>query len=111
MSQQQNVLLTQQEGRLTLALQAFRTGQFQSVRRAAAAFNVQHQRLADRLNGILSRHETPVNSLKLTLTEERVIVRHILDLDARGFAPRLSEVEDIADKILVDRDATRIGTK
>jgi len=57
MSQQQNRVLTQQEGRVTLALQAYRTGQFQSVRRAAAAFNVRHQRLADRINGIPFRHQ------------------------------------------------------
>jgi hypothetical protein len=32
-----------------------------------------------------------------------VIVKHILDLDARGFAPRLAAVKDMADSLLAER--------
>ena len=46
------------------------------------------------------RPETKANSLKLTELEEEVIIRNILDLDSRGFAPRLAGVEDIANYIL-----------
>ena len=49
MPQQQNAILTQQEGRLTLAVQAYRTGQFKSIRRAAAAYNVHHQQISQQL--------------------------------------------------------------
>jgi hypothetical protein len=38
-----------------------------------------------------------------------VIVRHILDLDLRGFAPTLGAVQDMADKLLTARDAGHIG--
>jgi len=36
----------------------------------------------------------------LTATEEQTIVQYILNLDSRGFAPRLCEVADMADKLL-----------
>jgi hypothetical protein len=70
------------------------------LRRAAAAFNVTHQRLSDRLHGISSRAQTQPNCQKLTATEEQTIIQYILDLDSRGFAPRLCEVADIANKLL-----------
>jgi hypothetical protein len=70
------------------------------LRRAAAAFNITHQRLSNRLHGISSRAQTQPNYQKLTATEAQTIIRYILDLDARGFAPRLCEVADIADKLL-----------
>jgi hypothetical protein len=38
-----------------------------------------------------------------------VIVRHILDLNARGFAPRLAAVKDIADSLLVERRCEPVG--
>jgi hypothetical protein len=44
-----------------------------------------------------------VNGYKLTLSEEHTIIQYILDLDTRGFALRLSEVADIADKLLTTR--------
>ena len=49
------------------------------------------------------------NGLKLTLTEEQTIVRYILDLDSRGFAPRLCEVADMADKMLGVRGGEPVG--
>jgi hypothetical protein len=109
MSQQRNAIAIQNEGRLELALQAYISGQFKRLRRAAAAFNVTHQRLSDRLHGITSRAQTRPNRHKLTATEEQTIVRYILDLDSRGFAPRLCEVADIADKLLAVRGGEPVG--
>jgi hypothetical protein len=109
MHQQRKDLLTQQEGKITLALQAYTLGQFKSVRRAAAAYGVPFQRLSDRLNNTTFRLQAPPNSQKLTATEEQTIVRYILDLDSRGFAPRLCEVSDIADKLLAVRGGTPVG--
>jgi hypothetical protein len=109
MSQQRDSLLHQQEGRIDLALQAFRSGQFETLRRAATAFNVKHQRLSDRLHGIHFRPHTRANGHKLTPSEEDTIVQYILDLDARGFAPRLCEVADMADKLLSTRGKEPVG--
>ena len=109
MHQQRTYDSFQQEGRIILALQAYRAGQFKRVRQAAAAYNVSHQRLSDRLNGSTFRRDTRPNCTKLTTTEEKTIVRYILDLDSRGFSPRLCEVADIADKLLAERGATLVG--
>ena len=46
---------------------------------------------------------------KLTTTKEQTIIRYILDLDSRGFAPRLCEVADIADKLLSIRGGELVG--
>ena len=111
MSQQHNSLLLEHEGRLQLALQALQAGQFRSQRAAARAFNVKHQNLSDRARGIPFILENPPNGRKLTLTEEQTLVRYILDLDSRGFAPRLCEVADMADKLLGIRGGEPVGKK
>jgi hypothetical protein len=41
--------------------------------------------------------------MKLLKTEEDVIIQHILNLNARGFLPRLAAVKDIADSLLAER--------
>jgi len=99
----------QQEGKIELALQAYKEGQFQSLRRAADAFNVCYRTLTRRYNGTLSRANIRPSNQKLTTTEEETIVRYILDLDSRGFAPRLCEVADMADKLLAIRGGKPVG--
>ena len=47
--------------------------------------------------------------MNLTKTEELVIVQHVLDLDLRGFAPRLATVRDMADSLLAARSASKVG--
>ena len=108
-STQRNATSIKQEGRIDFDLQAYTSGQFYSLRRAAAAFNVKHQRLSDRLHGIAYRPNTRPNSHKFTATEEQTIVQYILDLDSQGFAPRLCEVAGIADKLLGVRGGKPVG--
>jgi hypothetical protein len=103
MLSQNNSNLSYKEGRINLALQAYILGQFKSLRRAAAAFSVQHQRLSNRLNKIKPQAQVPPNCQKLSSAEKQTIVQYILNLDARGFALQLCEVADIADKILAVR--------
>ena len=109
MHPQNNANLSYEEDNIKYALQAYASRQFRTLRRAAAAFGVRHQRLSDRLNKITYRPQAPLNCRKLSSTEERTIVRHILDLDARGFAPQLCEVADMADKLLAVRGGTPVG--
>ena len=53
----------------------------------------------------LARRDCQPNSKKLTQLEEEVIVKYILDLDLRGFAPTYAAVRDMADKLLAARGA------
>lgn len=72
---------------MILTLEFYKHNQFRSIRLAAASFNVPHQRPADHVNKIAFRPETQPNYQRLTSTEEKTIVRHILDLYLRRFAP------------------------
>lgn len=47
--------------------------------------------------------------MKLLKTEEETIVQHVLDLDARGFPPRLAAVKDMADSLLAERHQDPVG--
>jgi len=109
MPQPPNALLLEHEGRLQLALQAYQSGQFRSHRAAAKAFNVKRRILDLRVRGGPFRANTTPNRLKLTRTEEQTIVQYILDLDSRGFPPRLCEVADMANKLLGVRGGEPVG--
>jgi hypothetical protein len=63
-------------------------------------FNVPPLTLTSRYNGITYRLEALNARRKLTATEEQIIIQYILNLNLRGFVPRLYEVADIADKLL-----------
>jgi hypothetical protein len=41
--------------------------------------------------------------------EELVIVQRILDLDSRGFSPRLVSVEDMANQLFAARNGSKVG--
>ncbi|RKK17113.1 hypothetical protein BFJ66_g18036, partial [Fusarium oxysporum f. sp. cepae] len=42
---------------------------------------------------------------------ESTIIQYVLDLDSRSFPPRLRDVEDMANKLLADRDAPPVGKR
>jgi hypothetical protein len=109
MSQQQQDNKALQEGRIELAIQAIKLRQFKSLQLAADTYNVPRLTLQRRYNGTLARTNCQPNCQKLTATEEQTIVRYILNLNLRGFAPRLCEVADIADKLLAERGEELVG--
>jgi hypothetical protein len=97
MTQPRNSLPTSKEARIQLALQAIKQDANLSERRAAGIYSVNRRTLANRRAGKQSRRDCAPNSANLSSTEEEVIVQHILDLDARGFLPRLAAVKYMAD--------------
>jgi hypothetical protein len=99
------------DAQLILAIQAMQNDLNLSARAAGKIYNVDHQKISRRKRGIKSRRDIPANSQKLTDLEESTIVQYILDLDAKGFPPRLSGVEDMANRLLTERDAGRVGTR
>jgi hypothetical protein len=60
--------------------------------------------------GRTPRSGTKANCHKLTELEEEVIIQKILDMDTRGFAPRLTSIEDIANYILESRGGDASGS-
>ena len=91
------------ESKIILAIEAIRTSKNLSRRKAAKIYGIPYTTLSDRMNGHLPLAERRPASLKLSKLEEEVIVRNILDIDSRGFAPRLAGVEDMANFILESR--------
>jgi hypothetical protein len=109
MSPPNNAHFAYHEGAVELALQVFQSGQFRSQKAAANAFNIRPRTLNRRVHGITARRDCIPNSRKLTATEEQTIMQYILELDSRGFAPRLCEVADMADKLPGVRGGEPVG--
>jgi hypothetical protein len=109
MSPPNDDLSAQLEARINLAMQAIDSGRFRSARGAAAAYSVSKDTLSRRAEGIPSRRDCIPKSKKLTEVEESVLVQHILELDSRGFSPRLIAVRDMANKLLAERGAGKVG--
>jgi hypothetical protein len=99
------------ERQILLALQALRNNPKLSLRGAARLYQVNYWALRRRQNGIQSRRDWIPKSRKLSDLEEQIIVKFILDLDSRGFPPRLRGVEEMANRLLADRDASSVGKR
>jgi hypothetical protein len=99
------------ESQIMLALGALKNDPNLSARAAAMIYSVDPRKLQRRQHGMPSRRDIAANSRKLTDLEERAIVQYVLDLDSRSFPPRLRDVEDMANKLLADRDASPVGKR
>ena len=98
-----------QEARVLLALQVVGTSQKMNVTHVAKLYNVPRSTLRDRLRGKPQAAEVRNSNLKLTSSEEETIVQYVLDLDSRGFPPRIYRVKDMADLLLTTRGATPVS--
>ena len=81
------------------------------MRRAASIFHVPESIIRNRMKGKRARDDIRSNKCRLTELEEKMLIRYILDLDSRGFAPRLRDVEDMANILVASRNAPRVGTR
>ncbi|RKK31124.1 hypothetical protein BFJ66_g15995 [Fusarium oxysporum f. sp. cepae] len=99
------------EANVLLALQAYQADPKLSLRRAAFIYNVHFDTLYGRYCGLPARSDCIPNSRKLSDLEEQVIVQYILDLDSRGFPSRLCDIEEMANRLLADRDASPVGKR
>jgi len=97
------------EASILLAIDAIRQDPNLSIRSAAHLYKIPRVTLADRLHGRASLAETRHGMLKMTPTEEETLIRHILDLDSRGFPPRFDHVRDMANLLLATRRARAVG--
>ena len=93
-------MLSQTEGRVSLALQAYITHQLPSLRATADAYDVPFETLRERHLGVLPRAQTLANSQKLNNSEEEILIRKILQLSEEGFPPQRAIVEAMANTML-----------
>jgi Tc5 transposase DNA-binding domain/helix-turn-helix, Psq domain len=103
MPQQQSSQLSQKEGRIALAIQAFKRGQFKSLRAATKSYNVPYSTIRDRVNGHSSRCDSEPRNRKLTTIEESTLVQWILSMDQRGLSPRSDTVRQMANLLVEKR--------
>ena len=86
-----------------------RTSKKLSRRAAAKIYNVPETTLRHRTDGMTPRADQRPPLQKLTELEEEVIIKYVLDLDSRGFPPRIEDVREMADHILATRTKRRAG--
>src|SRR4051812_25355683 len=99
------------EAKLNLALQALEKDPKPRLSAAAKIYSVPYTTLYHRRDGRPSRRDIPANSRKLTDLEERTIVQYIIELCVRAFPPRLRFIEDMANRLLRERDAPLVGKR
>ena len=109
MSQQQQHIEASSECQIQLALQALKQDANLSLRRAAAIFNVTPSTLSRRRAGQTPQGDRRPKTINLSKLEEKVVVQHILDLDSRGFPPRLADVADMANSLRAERNLGQVG--
>ena len=97
------------ERRIILATEAIQNNQNLSRRQAAQIYEIPEATLRHRIHGRTSRDDSRHGRQKLTESEEDAIVQYVLDLDKRGFPPRIAGVEDMANLLLEKRDGGRVG--
>lgn len=98
-----------QEAKLFLAIQAFHTTKNPKLATIAGMYNVSRNTLRNRLNGSTSMADRRHARHNLTLTEEETIASYILNLDSRGFSPRIDDVRDMANLLLATRRIGPVG--
>jgi len=110
MSTPQSDQNTSKEGRILLAIRAFRNGQFSSIRAAARAYDVPRSTLTTRLQGRTARADSTPNNQKLTPTEESTLVEWILSMDQRGLPLQATTVRQMANLLLAERSKSTSTT-
>ena len=90
----------EQEGRILLAISAFKESQIPTVQQAAHHFQVLESTLQQQLHGTTTWTEKRANGHRLTENEEETLLHWILSMDRRGAAPRPSHVQEMANILL-----------
>jgi len=95
-----------QEGRIQLALHAYKKGDFSSIHTAASAFQIPRNTLTRRLAGTPQRATLRANSHKLTEMEEQSFINWIYSMDSHRLVPKKQTVYKIANLLLAKREDT-----
>lgn len=90
------------EGRLELAVQGYKRGQFQNPTAAAKAYDVPVVTLRRRIAGTPAQRGAIAKTRLLTPTEEESLLQWILSIDKRGMPPRIATVRQMAGILAVE---------
>jgi hypothetical protein len=82
-----------------------------SQRRAAVVYDVPESTLCTRRAKTTSQRDSHPNPSRLTRPEEETVMQYIKKLDARGFAPTLSYIREMANQLLAARHGGQVGEK
>jgi hypothetical protein len=94
------------EGRIELAIQAFKKGRFQSLQAAALTYDAPITTVRRRARGILSRRDSQPSNRKLSSTEEETLIQWILSMDQRSMPPTTASVRRSADLLVQRSEST-----
>jgi hypothetical protein len=97
------------EARLKIAIKDLYRSEFQSVLAAAKAYNLPRTSLVSRMSRVTSRADSRNAAHKLEEAEEEVLVWRVLNLDSRGFSPRIADIEEMANTFRAARQAPPVG--
>src|SRR6266699_403814 len=97
------------EHQLQLTLQTFERDPQLSIHKTIRFYKILHSTLFHRINGRSIYADIIPNLQKLTVLKEEMIVREVLDLNSRGFPPRMYDIEDMVNRLLKIYDMTHIG--
>jgi hypothetical protein len=100
---------TSVESRIILAMQALENDLTLSVRKAATIYKAPRTTLRRRVKGKPAQVDTTVKTRKLSNLEEDTIVQRLLQLDSQGFPVQVGSVEDMANLLRRERDASPVG--
>jgi transcriptional regulator with XRE-family HTH domain len=108
-STQQRAQKLSNENQIQLAIQATKQDANLTQRRAAAIYKVSRSTLRRRLAGKPSHRDCRPTTMKLTATEEAIILQRALDFDERGSLLQLAAVKEMADCLLAQRHQGPVG--
>ena len=91
------------EDRILLAIEALKSQQIQTIKGAAALFDIPYSTLQNRVKGRVSRQESQVPRRKLLPTKEAALIQWIESLDNRGMPPTITYIRQIANLLLLER--------
>jgi hypothetical protein len=97
----------QQEARTSLAIQAYKQGQFKPPTAAAKAFDVSKNTVRRRLRGTAAQQGAIAATRLLTPNEEDALMEWILSMDRRGI-PHQATIKQMVTLYLAERASTRV---
>ena len=95
--------LAHKEGRIALALQAYRDGHFTGLREAANAYDILYSTFRYRVQEGRAKKGLRAVNAKLLVSEKKAFIKYILSIDERGLLVRSSSIKRIANLLFQKR--------